>query len=422
MTRVGSAEGMRMPRVAKELGALAVSRLKKPGTHAVGKVAGLALQVTPSGARSWVLRVMVGGRRREIGLGAYPGVALKDAQDKAQATREKIAAGVDPVIERKAIASQLRAAHLLDMTFQDAARRFIDAKAPEWRNPKHAAQWSSTLTNYAYPILGSLLVRHITRAHVLQVLEPIWTTKTETASRLRGRIEAVLDWAHVKGLREGENPAAWRGNLDQLLSTPKKTKRVRNHPALPIEQMGAFMVTLRAIEGASARCLEFTILTAARSGEARGARWSEINFERGIWTVPAERMKAKKEHRVLLSPPAIALLKALERDDASDLIFRGAHGGMLCDMALSKLMSRRELDATPHGFRSTFRDWAGEYTNYPRELAEVALAHLKGDATEAAYWRSDALEKRRRMMIDWAEFIATPREPGKVIPLHQEAQ
>ncbi|CAM2158376.1 Phage integrase [Paraburkholderia tropica] len=404
-----------MPKIAKELGALAVSRLSTPGTHAVGRVAGLALQVSPTGARSWILRMTVGGRRREIGLGAYPAVSLKDAHDKAQATRDQVQAGVDPVLQRKEAASLLRASQALEITFEDAAKRFIKAKAPEWKNVKHGDQWRNTLAEYAYPSIGRLMVRHISRAHVTEVLEPIWTTKTETASRLRGRIEAILDWARVKGFRdEGINPAAWRGNLDKLLPAPKKTKRVRNHPALPIDQMADFMRTLRTTHGVSARCLEFTILTAARSGESRGARWGEIDLDRGIWAVPPERMKAKKEHRVPLSRAAVELLKAIEREKDQDLVFPSPRsGGVLSDMSLLELMRRQDLEATPHGFRSTFRDWAGEHTNFPRELAEVALAHIKGDATEAAYWRGDVLEKRRQMMTDWAEFIAKPIERGE---------
>lgn len=405
-----------MPLKAKELGALAVSRLSKPGTHAVGRVAGLALQISPTGSRSWILRVMVGGRRREIGLGAYPSVSLREAHEKAQRTRDEIQSGVDPVLARKEAASILRASQVLEITFEDAAKRFIKAKAPEWKNAKHGDQWRNTLAEYAYPKIGALMVRHVARAHVMEVLEPIWTTKTETASRLRGRLEAILDWAKVKGLRDdGTNPAMWRGNLDKLLPAPKRTKRVRNHPALPIEQMGAFMKALRATEGVSARCLEFAILTAARSGEARGATWSEVDLKRGIWAIPPERMKAKKEHRVPLSPAAIELLEAIERAEDQDLVFPSPRsGGVLSDMSLLELMRRQHLEATPHGFRSTFRDWAGEYTNYPRELAEVALAHIKADATEAAYWRGDVLGKRRQMMADWAEFIAKPIEPSNI--------
>lgn len=366
---------------------------------------------------------MVGGRRREIGLGAYPSVSLKEAHEKAQETRDAIALGVDPVLARKEAASRLRASQAFEVTFEEAAKRFIKAKAPEWKNTKHGDQWRNTLAEYAYPKIGALMVRHVARAHIMEVLEPIWTTKTETASRLRGRLEAILDWAKVKGFRDdGTNPAMWRGNLDKLLPAPKRTKRVRNHPALPIEQMGTFMQTLRATEGVSARCLEFTILTAARSGEARGATWSEIDLKRGIWSIPPDRMKAKKEHRVPLSPAAVELLKAIERAEDQDLVFPSPRsGGVLSDMALLELMRRQHLEATPHGFRSTFRDWAGEHTNYPRELAEVALAHIKADATEAAYWRGDVLEKRRRMMADWAEFISKPHDSGAVIPIDKTA-
>lgn len=401
-----------MPKKAKELGPLAVKRLTTPGKHPVGGVDGLYLKVVNPSARSWVLRVVVAGKRREIGLGAYAesGMGVAAARAKALTVREDIARGVDPIMQKKEAASLLRASQALETTFEQAAKRFITAKEPEWRNAKHGDQWRNTLSGYAYPKIGNLMVRHITREHVLQVLEPIWTAKTETASRLRGRIEAILDWARVKGFRdEGINPATWRGNLDKLLPAPKKTKRVRNHPALPIDQMAVFMVTLRATEGMSARCLDFTILTAARSGESRGARWSEIDMERGIWSVPPERMKAKKEHRVPLSPAAVELLKAIERDEKQDLVFPSPRtGGELSDMSLLELMRRQDLEATPHGFRSTFRDWAGEHTNFPRELAEVALAHIKGDATEAAYWRGDVLEKRRQMMTDWADFIGAP--------------
>lgn len=414
-----------MPKKAKELGPLAVKRLTTPGKHPVGGVDGLYLKVTSESARSWVLRAVVAGKRREIGLGAYSesGMGVAAARAKALAIREDIARGVDPVMQKKEAASRLRASQALEMTFEQAAKRFITAKEPEWRNSKHGAQWTYTLKEFAYPLIGKMMVRHVTRAHVTEILEPIWTSKTETASRLRGRIEAILDWARVKGFRdEGVNPATWRGNLDKLLPAPKKTKRVRNHPALPIVQMGAFMVTLRATEGVSARCLEFSILTAARSGEARFAEWSEIDLNKKVWSVPAEKMKAKKEHRVPLSPAAVRLLESIERKSGVDLVFQSPRSGRtLSDMSLLALMRRQNLEATPHGFRSTFRDWASEYTHYPRELAEVALAHIKGDATEAAYWRSDVLEKRRQMMADWADFCAKPLNAADVMPMNKQA-
>ncbi|WP_321894561.1 tyrosine-type recombinase/integrase [Paraburkholderia heleia] len=410
-----------MPRVAKEMGALAVSKLSAPGMHPVGRVAGLYLQISNSSARSWILRVKVGEKRREIGLGPYPSVSLKEAQTKAQAERDKISAGVDPILERREAASRLKASQSLEITFEDAAKRFMDAKSSEWKNPKHGDQWRNTLREYAYPFIGRLYVRHVQQEHVMQVLEPIWLSKNETASRLRGRIEAILNWAKVKGFRAGENPAAWRGNLENLLSRPSKVQKVRNHPALPLPAMHDFMVSLRAIEANGSRCLEFAILTAARSGEVRGAQFSEIDWQTGVWKVPAERMKAKKEHRVPLSSAAVSLLKAMPREKDQDLIFPSPRGKMLSDMTLLMIVRRLAVDAVPHGFRSTFRDWAGEMTAYPRELAEVALAHVKGDATEAAYWRSDVLEKRRRMMDDWAQFISAPFPTGNVVPLHRQA-
>jgi len=408
-----------MPKVAKELGALAVSRLKEPGAYPVGKVAGLYLQVSSETARSWILRVKIGDKRREIGLGAYPAVSLKDAHTKAQAERDKIRAGVDPILARKAAESALRLAHASEITFNEAAKKFIDSRSHGWKNAKHGEQWKNTLAEYAEPILGKMLVRHIAREHVLQVLEPIWTSKTETASRVRGRIESVLDWARVKGYRTGENPALWRGNLDHLLAKPSTVKPVRHHAALPYREMGEFMNTLRAAEGMAARCLEFTILTVSRSGEARGARWSEIDLDAGIWRVPGERMKEKKEHRVALSVPSIQLLRSLPRLEDSDLVFHSPRGKVLSDMTLLMIVRRMGAAATPHGMRSTFKDWASEMTNHPRELIEVALAHIPGDSSEMAYWRGDVLERRRALMQDWAQFIGRPFQSGLVIPLQQ---
>jgi integrase len=410
-----------MPKVAKELGPLAVSRLTAEGMHPVGKVAGLYLQVTGAKSRSWILRVKVGDRRREIGLGAFPAISLADARLKAQLERDKIRTGVDPILERREAASRLKASQDLEMTFESAAKKFMDAKSSEWKNPKHGDQWRNTLESYAYPFIGRLYVRHIGRDHVMQVLDPIWLTKNETASRLRGRVEAILNWCKVKGYRSGENPAAWRGNLENLLPKPSKVQKVRNHPALPFSEMGTFMQNLRTIDGVGARCLEFAILTVARSGEVRGARFSEIDRETKVWRVPGERMKAKKEHRVPLSEAAFALIEKMPKTEDDGLIFPSPRAKVLSDMTLLMIVRRMGVDAVPHGFRSTFRDWAGEITNYPRELAEVALAHVKGDATEAAYWRSDILEKRRRMMDDWARFIAKPMPKGSVIPMHKQA-
>ncbi len=408
-----------MPKKAKELSPLAVGRLTQPGFWFVGGVAGLALQVTDSGARSWILRVMVGGKRRDIGLGGYPDVPLADARRKARETRDDIRKGVDPVEARKAARSALQAAHATAKTFKQCATAYIDAKSVEFRNAKHRAQWSSSVEAYAYPVLGNLLVRDIGLPHVLEVLNPIWTTKTETATRVRGRIEAVLAWATVQGYRTGDNPARWRNHLDKVLPAPKKVAKVEHHPALKANEMADFMKRLREMEGFGARALELVALTATRSGEVRGATWDEIDLDEAVWTIPAGRMKAGKEHRVPLSKQAVALLKKLPRIVGTPYVFPAAQGGMLSDMTLSACMRRMKVDAVPHGLRSTFRDWCGEQTNYPREVAEAALAHVIG-GVEGAYARGDLFEKRRRLMADWAKFCDTPADgKGKVVPMRR---
>lgn len=414
-----------MGRVAKELGALAVSRLSEPGLHFVGGVSGLALQVLPTGGRSWLLRVSVGGKRQEIGLGGFPSVSLAAAREAARTTRQKIKDGINPVQERAEVAAKLKAERVGALTFQHCAERFIESHAPTWKNAKHLAQWSSTLEAYAYPHFGSLSVREVELSHVLAALEPIWQTKTETATRLRGRIEQVLDWATARGQRDTLNPARWRGHLDKLLPAPAKLKGETHQPALPAQLMGSFMTRLRAVEGMSARALEFAILTGARSGEAMGATWGEIDVDGATWTIPAARMKANREHRVPLSGAALTLLATLPRMASTDAVFPSPRGKFLSDMALTVLLRRlNEADGgrwvdpkagrpvVTHGFRSTFRDWAAERTAYPRELAEVALAHSVAGKTEAAYWRGDLLAKRMQMMEDWAAFIARAEPAG----------
>ena len=410
-----------MPKVAKELSALEVGRLNKPGMHAVGAVPGLHLQVTDTGASTWILRVLVGGRRREIGLGGYPAVTLAQAREKARMTREDIVKGIDPVEQRKAARSALFALHGARITFDECAQKFIESKAAEWRNPKHRAQWAATLATYASPVVGRLNVQDVTLAHVMKILETdnLWTTKTETASRLRGRIESVLDWATVRGYRTGDNPARWKGHLDKLLPAPGKTKTVEHHAALPYALLGGFMVDLRMREGVAAKALEFAILTAARSGEVRGACWDEIDLDNALWTIPSARMKANKEHIIPLSQQALELLKALPNVPDNPLVFPAPRGGVLSDMTLGAVLKRMgRADLTAHGFRSTFRDWAGETTAYPREVIEHALAHQLKDKAEAAYARGSLLAKRRRLMADWAVFCeAKHTGAGEVVAI-----
>lgn len=394
-----------MPRKALEVSALHVKRLKAPGLHAVGGVAGLQLQITPKGARSWILRATVGSKRRDIGLGGYPDVSLTEARDRARAAREKIWQGLDPVTERRAAQVRLRVQQSNEITFDDAARRFLAVKTAEFRNSKHAEQWATTLKTYASPKIGKLPVSVVDLHGVVSVLQPIWSEKTETASRLRGRIESVLAWATVNGYRSGDNPARWRGHLDAVLPKPSKVAKSEHHPALPIDAMPNFMSALREREGMGARALEFAILTAARSGEVRGALWQEVDIEAKVWVIPSSRMKASREHRVPLSPAALKLIKNLCRGKPTELIFAASNGAKLSDVTLIAVCRRMAVAATPHGFRSTFRDWAAERTDHPAMVAEMALAHIISDKTEAAYRRGDLFEKRRALMNSWARFI-----------------
>lgn len=411
-----------MGRKANELSPLEVSRLKSPGLHFVGSVAGLALHVKVTGARSWILRATIGEKRRDIGLGGFPDVTFASAKDRARIAREKIGAGIDPIVEKQAKKSALIAADGQSITFERAAELFVKAKEAEWSNIKHAAQWRATLKAYAFPVVGNILVRDVALPHILAILEPIWITKTETASRLRGRLENILDWAKGRDYRIGDNPARWRGHLEHQLAKPSKVAKVEHHSALPYTEIGDFMTALKKYDGMGARALEIAILTATRSGEVRGALWSEIDLNTAIWTIPAERMKAKKEHRIPLAVAAVTLLKALPRID-SELVFPGTKNGRpISDMTMSAVIKRMGMDIVPHGFRSTFRDWAAERTNYPRDVAEMALAHAIGDKVEAAYRRGDLFEKRRRMMAEWAAFCAAPSvKSGEVISLRSAA-
>lgn len=410
-----------MPKLVKEMQAIEVSRLRGNGLYMVGGVQGLGLQIKES-SRAWILRVTIGGKRRDMGLGAYPDVTLSTAREKARDARELIRQGVDPIQRQQGAQSAMRAAVAEALTFKACAEKYIAAHRAGWKNAKHAQQWENTLAQHAYPVLGAVLVRDIKLPQVLAVLEPIWTTTNETAVRLRGRIESVLDWATARGLRDGTNPARWRGHLDKLLAKPSRVNNREHHAALPVRDVGAFMVRLRAADGMGARALEFAILTAARSGEVRGATWAEFDQAAKVWTVPEGRMKAGKEHRVPLSEAALAVLAALPQGKGGDLVFKAPRGGMLSDMTLAAVLRRMEVPAVPHGFRSTFRDWAAERTSYPRDAAEMALAHAIGDKVEAAYRRGDLFEKRRLMMADWAQFLARVESPAQVLPFKAAAR
>lgn len=380
-----------------------------PGRHADG--GGLYLLVKDSGSRSWVFRFMLNGTARDLGLGPAAGqdaIPLADARDKAAGLRLQVKAGTDPLLERdrKAAeaAAQAQAAKIASVTFKAVAERYIASNRDSWRNPKHRQQWENTLSTYVYPVIGELPVAEVSKAHVLQILEPIWKAKPETASRIRGRIETVLDAATARELRSGENPARWRGHLAHIL--PKRSRLTRgHHKAMPYADVPAFMERLRGRKAMAALALEFTILTAARTGEVIGATWAEIDLEKKVWTVPPHRMKAGKEHRVPLSPRAMEILEAVKPMGASH-VFAGERGGKLSAMAVAMLLRRMGTDVTAHGFRSSFRDWSAECTAFPHEVCEMALAHAVESKVERAYRRGDLFEKRARLMADWAGYCS----------------
>lgn len=399
-----------MPKIAKALSAKAVEALKADGQHPVGGVPGLQLQIVGN-SRSWIMRTMVDGARRSIGLGAFPAVSLAQAREAAQELRKEVAQGVDPIAARQARQQAAKAAAVPAgvLTFAQASEQYIDSHRAGWRNEKHAAQWTATLDTYCANF-NAKPVRDVDTADVLAALQPIWRTKTETATRVRGRVEAVLAWSVVAGHRQpGMNPAQWRGHMQLMLPAARKVTKVEHHAALPHRELPGFWRRLVEQPGVSAQALQFAVLTAARSGEVRGAAWSEVDLDAALWTVPAERMKAGREHRVPLSPGVVELLRALPRKPKQTLIFPGAvKGKPLSDMSLLAVLKRMEVAVTVHGFRSTFRDWASDCTDAPREVAEQALAHHTGDATEAAYRRTDLLDRRRALMQQWADFVTQP--------------
>lgn len=372
-----------------------------PGKHGDGR--GLYLLVKPSGARSWVLRYQLHGRRRDLGLGAYPDVSLAMARERTTEARQLLANGEDPIAKKQQAKPK---------TFKEAALELIESKRPGWKSAKHAAQWTATLETYAFPKLGQVQIAKIETADVVSTLTPIWSKKPETANRVRQRIEAVIDYTTALGIRTGDNPARWRGHLDHLLPKPTKVRAVKHHPALPHTDIADFMANLSERNGIAARALEFTILTAARSGETRGMTWREINLDAKLWTIPPNRMKAGKEHRVPLTDAAILALGP--RRDDGELVFESEAkpGKPISDMSMTAVLRRMGLDdITVHGFRSTFRDWAGETTGFPREVIEAALAHSIKDKAEAAYARSDLFDKRRELMDAWSS-VATSNDLG----------
>jgi integrase len=389
----------------RELNVKQIEALTKPGHHRVSK--NLYLQIGPAGARSWLFRYMLDGRSRGMGLGPCDLVTLAEARDEALLLRKKLLKKVDPLEERRSSRVQARLRQATTHTFRECAEKYIAAHAKGWRNGKHRQQWENTLKTYAYPVLGDLSVAAVDTDLIMQIIEPLWAAKTETASRLRGRLESILDWAKAREYRTGENPARWRGHLDQLLPKRSKVAPVNHHDAMPYAELPAVMKELRDRRGTSARCLEFTILTAARTGETIGARWSEFNLGARTWTVPADRMKAGKEHIVPLSDRVVEILEALPR--ASDYVFENGRAGKpISNMAMAMLL--RDMgrgDITVHGFRSTFKDWVSERTGHADIVSEMALAHTIPDKVQAAYRRGDLLKKRRNLMRDWARYCAS---------------
>ena len=417
-----------MPKIAKPLSDLQVRRITRVGWHAVGGVAGLLLQVrkpTKEGAqmpRSWILRIKVGDQRQPIGLGSYPQVSLADAREQAGKLALEAKQGVNLKAKKRAERSSLIVAAAKNKTFIECAESYMDAHSSDYTSEKHRKQWPATLLTYAYPIIGKMLVSDIAMRDVRNVLEQetvvdkntkgkLWYVKTETAKRLLGRIKTVLDYATVNQYRSGTNPAQWTGFLSTQLPSPKRLQKKEHHPAVSYQQIGDFMLKLRSNPSLSAKALELLILTAVRSGSVRNAEWSEIDLDNALWIIPAEHTKARQEHRVPLQPQAIRLLKSLPKLAGTYLVFPSRTGKPLSDMAFSQLMrgmrERGELtvEAVPHGFRSTFRDWAAEQTAYPDEIRKAASGHTVGDSVKQAYQRTDLLEKRRRLMTEWARFL-----------------
>lgn len=413
-----------MRRSLHQLTAIGLKAATSPGYLSDG--GGLYLQTTPSGARSWVFRYSIGGRRREMGLGAFsrvgstsqPEVTLATAREKAAQQRQHLAEGKDPIAHRDATAAEERLQAGRQTLWQDAAGQFLTAHEPTWRNPKHRQQWRNTLDTYAGPVLKGLPVAAIGRAEAAKILDPIWHDKPETASRVRGRIERVLDWCRARGYRQGENPFRWRNNLSLVYPAKTKVRPVKHHAAVPIDRLPPLYARLRKADGMAAMALRFLILTGARASEAAGARWNEIDLQAALWTVPGDRMKAGRTHTVPLSAEALAILKPLAKLRAGPLVFPSRTTSRPLSLtALSKALDAAGgTGATVHGMRSTFRDWGAERTNFPRDVLEMALAHTIGDKVEAAYRRGELLKKRTALMAQWSRFLIDP-PAAAVVPL-----
>lgn len=416
-----------MPKRVRALTDKEVRSLRSIGLHTVGgPVPGLALQVTTTPgnpiARSWVLRACVAGRRRALGLGSYPAVSLAAAREKAEELHRDIRDGRNPLSEKHEERAKATVTAARSMSFRKAAEQYIEERRTQWKNAKHVQQWENTLKTYAYPVIEGVPVAEVDKAMVLEIIKPIWTAKTETANRVRDRIKLVLNWAKAHGLRDGDNPAEWRGHLEHALAAPTKVTRRSHQPALPVDAASSFVARLRSEQTElAAKALEFVILTAARDGEVRGATWPEIDLQKAVWTIPAERMKAGRAHRVPLSSAAVALLKTIPRLERNPHVFVGSSRlGRLSENTLNEVIKRmHESGAVPsdtpgrpavvHGMRSTFRNWGRERTDFRPELLELSLAHTVGNAVERAYARDDALEQRRSIMEAWADFLSQPR-------------
>jgi integrase len=406
-------------RASNRLTEVAIRATKQRGLYPDG--GGLYLQVSRNGSRSWVLRYRSGPRRHDLGLGPLAVVSLAEARRRAQRIRQQLLDGIDPLGQRRSDEAQARLDAAKAMTFDQCRDAFIAGHEAGWRNAKHRQQWRNTLETYATPVIGKLPVAAIDTGLVLRVLEPIWTTKPETAGRLRGRIESVLSWATTRGYRTGENPARWKGHLDQTLPAQGKLRRVEHHAALPYVEVPAFLAELRQQSGAAASALELTVLTACRTGDVLGARWSEIDFEGAVWTITAERMKAGREHRVPLCDAALAVLRRMREVRRSDFVFPSHRADRpLSNMSMAMLLRRMGRgEVTVHGFRSSFRDWAAERTTHDNIVVEMALAHTIGSKVEAAYRRGDLFEKRRRLMTDWDRHCnSLPSRSAEVVSLH----